>query len=96
MTLRARSIWVAVGAVLVGLVAFALVDHFWVGDRTIYFDDCRKRAALQDRLRAAGVPFKQVERNGILIARADQKNLGTRLGLPDLLEVPPDMAVACK
>ena len=96
MRLRARPIWVAMGAALTLLVAVALLDHFWVGDRTLYFDDCRKRVALQDRLRAAGVPFKQVERGGTLIARADQKDLAARLGLPDLLDIPPDVAADCK
>ena len=96
MRLRARSNWVVAFAASTMLVAVALVDHFWVGDRTLYFDDCRKRVALQDRLRAAGVPFKQVERGGTLIARADQRDLAARLGLTDPLEVPPDMTAACK
>jgi len=96
MRLHVRPAWAALGVVLMVLVAVALADKFWVGDRTLYFDDCQKRAALQDRLRAAGVPFEQVERGGTLITRADQKDLGKRLGLPDLLEVPPDMTVACK
>lgn len=96
MRLNRRTIWVAAGVISAGLVAAVLLDRLWVGDRTVYFDDCRKRAALQDRLRAAGVPFKQVERDGILIARADQKDLAAKLGLPDLLDIPPNMTATCK
>lgn len=91
-----RWFLVAAGVALLGLVAVALVEMFWVGDRTVYFDDCRKRVALQARLRAAGVPFKEVERGGTWIGRVDEKELAARLNLPSLLDVPPDTASTCK
>jgi hypothetical protein len=91
-----RWIWIAAGVALAGLVAIALAERFWIGGRTVYFDDCRKRVALQDRLRSAAVPFELVERGGISIGRIDEKELAARLGLPSLLDVPPDKAAICK
>jgi hypothetical protein len=90
MKIAPRWVWATVGVVVTCIAAIYIAETFWVGGRTVYFDDCKKRIALENRLRLAGIPFEHVERGGISLGRVDEKELASRMGLASLLDVPPD------
>jgi hypothetical protein len=96
MKMSQRNRWLVVGVVVSGLIAILAFDKVWTGDRTVYFDNCQKRVALQKRLSEAGVAFSLVERGGIALGRVNEKELALRLGLTSLLDVPPDTTTVCK